>query len=382
MKRLVLRRAAGICVAALTLAVFSGRLQAVEPQLGSIAPYGVQRGTDVELVFGGGRLADAKELLFYSPGFTVKSLEAADNAVKAQLTVAPDCRLGIHAVRLRTATGVSNLRTFTVGTLPEVKEVEPNNDFLQPQVIQLDVTVSGIVQNEDIDQFVVELKKGQRLSAELEGLRLGNTFFDPYVAILNAARFELDRSDDAALLSQDCLCSIVAPEDGKYIVQIRESSFGGNGACTYRLHVGTFPRPTAAFPPGGKPGETLQVRWIGDAAGDFTQEITLPTDGSIETNVVAQDASGQAPSPNVLRVIDLANSNEVEPNDAVPQATPAAAAPLAMNGILEKEGDIDFFKFSAKKGQQLDVRVYARNPLRSPLDSVLVVYNAQGGGIA
>jgi hypothetical protein len=328
-------------------------------------------------------LADAKELLFYSPGFTVKSLEATnDGSTKAVVTVAADCRLGIHAVRLRTATGISNLRTFTVGNLPEVKEVEPNNDFLVPQVIQLNVTVSGVADNEDVDHYIVELKKGQRLSAELEGLRLGNSFFDPYVAILNAARFELSRSDDAALLSQDCLCSIVAPEDGKYIVQIRESSFGGNGACTYRLHVGTFPRPTAAFPPGGKPGETLNVRWIGDAGGEFAQQITLPADGSTEAGVLPQDAQGFAPSPNVLRVIDIPSANEVEPNDAVAQASPTAAAPLAMNGILEKEGDVDFFKFTAKAGQQLDVRVYARKPLRSPLDSVLVIYNAQGGGIA
>lgn len=361
----------------------STRLFAVEPSLGSITPYGVQRGTDVEMVFGGGRLADAKEILFYSPGFAVKSLEATnDNSTKVVVSVAPDCRLGIHAARLRTATGISNLRTFTVGNLPEVKEVEPNNDFLQPQVIQVNFTISGVVQSEDVDHYVLELKKGQRLVAELEGLRLGNTFFDPYVAILNAARFELARSDDAALLNQDSLCSIVAPEDGKYIVQIRESSFGGNGACIYRLHVGTFPRPTAAFPPGGKPGETLQVRWIGDPAGDFTQQITLPADGSNEADVLAQDPQGFAPSPNTLRVIDLPGANEVEPNDAVAQATPTAAAPLAMNGILEKEGDIDFFKFTATKGQQLDVRVYARKPLRSPLDSVLVIYNAQGGGIA
>lgn len=370
-------------LALVSVTTFAISAQAVEPSLGSITPYGVQRGTDVEMVFGGGRLADAKELLFYSPGLTVKSLEATnDGSTKAVVSIAPDCRLGIHAVRLRTATGISNLRTFTVGNLPEVKEVEPNNDFLVPQVIQLNVTVSGVVQNEDVDHYVVELKKGQRLSAELEGLRLGNSFFDPYVAILNAARFELSRSDDAALLSQDCLCSIVAPEDGKYIVQVRESSFGGNGACTYRLHVGSFPRPTVAFPPGGKPGETLNVRWIGDAGGDFTQQITLPTDGSSEFGALAQDAQGFAPSPNVLRVIDIPSANEVEPNDAVAQASPTAAAPLAMHGILEKEGDVDFFKFTAKAGQQLDVRVYARKPLRSPLDSVLVIYNAQGGGIA
>jgi len=83
---------------------------AVEPSLGGITPYGVQRGVETEVLFQGGRLQDAKELLFYSPGFTVTSLEAVnDGTVKAKLNVAADCRMGIHAVRVRSLTGVSNL---------------------------------------------------------------------------------------------------------------------------------------------------------------------------------------------------------------------------------------------------------------------------------
>ncbi|MGI8980351.1 MAG: PPC domain-containing protein [Pirellulaceae bacterium] len=369
-------------LAAIVFAFGLRPLLAVEPALGGIAPYGVQRGVETEVLFQGGRLQDAKELLFYSPGISVTSLEAVnDGTVKAKLNVAADCRLGIHAVRVRTLTGVSNLRTFTVGALPEVKEVEPNSAFDKPQAISMNVTMSGVVDAEDVDHFVVDLKKGQRLTAELEGLRLGNTFFDPYVAILNAARFELSRSDDAALLNQDCLCSIVAPEDGKYIVQIRESSYGGNGACTYRLHIGGFPRPTAVYPAGGKPGEVLAVKYLGDAAGDVAAQVTLPTDGKQETGLFAQDANGIAPSPNVVRVIDLPNALEVEPNDALAQASPGSAAPCALNGIIEKPGDVDHFKFSAKAGQQFDIRVYARKPLRSPLDSVLTILNAAGGGI-
>jgi hypothetical protein len=370
-------RLAGLLLAACGLVVsFAVAASAVEPNLGAIAPLGVQRGTEVEMTFPGTRLADCKQIVFYSPGFEVKKLEATDAAVKATVAVAADCRLGIHAARLATATGISNLRTFTVGTLPEVKEVEPNTLFTAPQIIPLNVTVSGTIAGEDVDHFVVELKKGDRLTAELEGLRLGNTFFDPYTAILNEARFELARSDDAALLNQDCLCSIVAPEDGKYIIQVRESSFGGGSG--YRLHVGTFPRPTAVYPGGGKPGEKLKVRWIGDARGEFSSEVTLPTDGEPTAGLVAQDSTGLAPSPNIVRVIDLANALEAEPNDEFAQAASAGAAPLALNGIIEKEGDIDFFKFTAKKGQQLDVRVYARKPLRSPLDAVLAMYNDKG----
>lgn len=357
---------------------------AVDPQVGGHSPVGMQRGSTVEFTISGSRLLDAQEILFYTPGFTVTDLvAAADNQVKAKVTVAADCQLGIHAFRLRTQSDVSNLRTFTVGPFGEVAEKEPNTEFATPQPIDLNVTVSGIVQPEDVDYFVIEAKKGQRIAAELEGLRLGNTFFDPYLAILNSARFELARSDDAALLNQDCLVSIVAPEDGKYIVQVRESAYGGSGACNYRLHVGNFPRPTAIYPAGGKPGEQLNVRYIGDAAGDLNAQVTLPAAEKESFGLFAQDAGGQSPSANFVRVVDLTNALENEPNDTFQQSTTTGlAGPLALNGIIEKPGDIDFFKFAAKQGEQYDVRVYARNVLRSPLDAVLQIYNAQGGVIA
>jgi hypothetical protein len=376
------RTSAKLCFACLLVAaVARGTISlAADPSINNLAPAGVQRGTQAEFTITGGNLGNVQEILFYTPGFEVKKLTPAEGTLKALVAVAADCELGLHAIRLRSTTGVSNLRTFSVGNLPEIKEVEPNTLFTQPQAITPSVTISGTIQNEDVDHFVVELKKGDRLTAELEGLRLGNTFFDPYLAILNADRFELTRSDDAALLNQDCLASIVAQEDGKYIVQVRESSFGAGSA--YRLHIGNFPRPTAAFPPGGRPGETLTVRWLGDAAGAFDQQITLPPANlQGQAAVIARDGRGEAPSPNVLRVIDLPGYIEAEPNNEVKTPSSSGAAPLAFSGIIEKEDDVDFFKFMAKKGQQFDVRVYARKPLRSPLDSVLTVHNAQGGGI-
>ena len=52
--------------------------------------------------------------------------------------IAADCRLGEHAFRVRTATGISELRTFCVGALPVVEEKEPNSDFATPQTIALE----------------------------------------------------------------------------------------------------------------------------------------------------------------------------------------------------------------------------------------------------
>ena len=230
-----------LCAACLLLS--AGILEAASPSLGSIIPRGGQRGTELEVNFNGDRLADVKEILFYSPGFSLVEFKVTNpKHVLARIKIAADCRLGVHAMRLRTATGISDMKTFFVGSLAELAEKEPNSDFAAPQKIALNSTVSGIVQNEDVDYYIFEVKKGQRISAEIEAMRLGNTIFDPYIAIMNSGRFEIASSDDSALLRQDSTCQVIAPEDGNYYVQVRESSYGGNGNCRYRLHVGTFSR--------------------------------------------------------------------------------------------------------------------------------------------
>lgn len=368
---------------ALTLAfllIVAETASAVSPSLTAIRPLGFKRGGDIEATFSGARLGDVEELLLYSPGVTVKSLAAEDDKkFKATLAIAPECRLGIHAVRVRTKGGVSNLRLFTIGALDEVAEVEPNSEFSSPQRIEVNTTVSGIVQNEDVEYFVVTLKEGERLTAELEGLRLGNSFFDPYVAILNSERFELARSDDHALLRQDSLCSIIAPKAGDYIIQVRESAYGGDGNSHYRLHVGSFPRPTSVYPAGGKPGEEIELTWIGDAGGDFKTKVKLPdTEG--DHGLLPSDDGGVAPSPNMVRVVNLDNVLEVEPNNNRNEATPATI-PAAFNGIIGEANDIDYFKFTAKKGQKFEVRVYGRNPLRSPIDPFLYVQRSTGANV-
>ncbi|MGE3780607.1 MAG: PPC domain-containing protein, partial [Pirellulaceae bacterium] len=345
----------------LVLAVLPSVVMAVEPSVSALVPYGVRRGGETEVVFRGARLGDAEQLLFYEPGIETKKIEKVDdNACKATLLVGPDCPLGVKGVRVRTATGISNLMLLSVGALPVVEEKEPNNEFSTPQPIEMNYTVHGLVQNEDVDYFVVEARKGERLTAEIEGVRLGMTFFDPYLAILNTERFELSRSDDAALCRQDGVCSILVPQDGKYIIEVRETSYGGNGASNYRLHVGSFPRPTAVMPAGGRPGETVEFTYLGDPTGPFSEKVTLPSQvASPEFELFAQDAKGMAPSPNLVRVVDLPNFIEAEPNDAAAQAT-AASGPGALNGVIQQPGDVDLYKISAKKGEQYDVRVHAR----------------------
>ena len=367
-------------VAIVYFSSFWSAVRAATPSLGAIRPVGGQRGTELEITLSGARLGDAQEIVYYQRGIATLSLKKVDdNNVKAKIKIAADCPLGLHDLRVRTASGISELRTFSVGALKEIVEVEPNNDFQAPQAIAMNVTVTGIADNEDVDYYVVQAKKGERISAEVEGLRLGITEFDPCVAILNAKRFELGVSDDAALVWRDGFTSVLAPEDGKYIIQVRESAYAGNGACIYRLHVGNFPRATAVMPGGGKPGETVQVRWIGDPSGDVTTTIKLPEKAEREFGIERQDEKGISPYPNAFRLTALSNVLEKEPNDDQAHAT-AFQAPAALNGVIEKPGDVDQFIFKATKGQVFDIHCYARR-IRSPLDPVMYLGKKGGGAM-
>jgi hypothetical protein len=358
-------------------------LHGADPQLTALDPYGAQRGTEVVVELRGERLGDSESLLLYRPGVEVVALEAIDDRrVSVTCRISPDCPLGLHGVRVRTASGISNLQLFSVGALPEVREVEPNSDFDAPQAVEFPCTVNGVIQNEDVDYFVVTARQGDRLSVEVEGVRLGMppgnaTFFDPYVAILDRERFELASCDDTALLRQDPFCSLIVPEDGEYVIELRESAYGGNDLCRYRLHIGSFPRPTAVLPAGGRPGETVEVNWIGDPRGPWASLIELPTGADSELELFAQDEWGISPSPLSVRVNELPNILEIEPNDDRASAT-VFTAPAALHGVIFPPGDSDHFRFSATQGETFDLRVFARQTLRSPLDSVLTVTRADG----
>src|SRR5262249_7908373 len=158
-------------------------------------------------------------------------------------------------------------------------------------------------------------------------------------------------SDDAAPAWQDAFAAVVAPEDGAYIIQVRDSAYSGNANCVYRLHVSRFPRPTAVFPAGGKRSEEVELRWIGDRPGATRTTITLPEPPVVDFGIYARDERGTAPYPNLFRLSSLGNVLESEPNNDPARGTPFVA-PLACNGVIERAGDVDHFVFNARKGDR------------------------------
>lgn len=369
-----------------TVILSAGTVLAASPEFSSISPRGGQRGKDVDAVFSGNRLADAEEIISYNPT-GIKALEfKAENptTLKVKLHIEPGCQLGEQLFRIRTKSGISYARNFFVDQFPSVEEKEPNTLLEQAQPVTAGITITGVAKNEDTDYYRIECKKGERLSVEVDGIRLCTNFWDPYIAILNSKKFELATCDDSPLGIQDGHASVIIPEDGTYFIEVRDSSYAGNDGAQYRVHVGAFPRPTVVYPPGGKAGTEVAVTYLGDAGGPIQQKVAVPNTPGEVLPLFAQANSLSAPSANPFRITNLDNFVEAEPNnnhaEAKAKQTAPPAAPIALNGIIEKAGDEDWIKFTAKKDQKFDVIVYARS-IRSPLDPVLEVFNKDGGGL-
>ncbi|MDB4647253.1 hypothetical protein OAE38_01985, partial [Akkermansiaceae bacterium] len=354
------------------------------PELSRVEPRGGKLGSEIQVQLYGNRLNEPQELLLYHKGLTVKSLTPSEDgkSVKAVIAIAPDAPLGEHPMRLRCKDGLTYMRTFWVGQFPTVMEARSedkkrdlNNTFKEPQKIDLNVTVQGVADREDDDYYQVQCKKGQRLSVEVEAMRLGRVMFDPYVAILDENRFELAVNDDSPLLKRDCAASIIIPEDGPYTVVVRESSYEGSTSSQYRIHIGNFPRPRAIFPPAAKPSEEIEFTFIGDAKGNLKKKIKVADQAF---SAFIEDAGLSSPSGNSVHISPLNYLNETEPNENFKQAYPLKnppKAPVAFHGILSSKDDKDWFRFQAKKGEKLRFQVLARQ-LRSPLDSVISIRQA------
>src|SRR5580704_2081575 len=96
----------GILLAGLCAAAAYGEQNMVD----HLIPRGGSRGTTVEVDFRGRELKDPREVLFYQPGIKATGFVPGakpGEEVKVKFHISPDCPPGEHALRLRTATALT-----------------------------------------------------------------------------------------------------------------------------------------------------------------------------------------------------------------------------------------------------------------------------------
>ncbi len=376
---------------ALFLAVAISAPLWAEPQhmLDYVLPRGGTVGTTVEVTLHGRYLDDPREIVFYDrdiKAINVKPGAKAAEEVKAQFQIAPNARAGEHVLRLRTATGLTEAMTFWVDRFPTAMETEKkigdNDTPEKAQSVAMNTTVEGQIlpgDRPDIDYYWMRVDEGQRISVEVEAVRLGTTHFsigdaDLKVRILDDQGKVVASADDSAMYVQDPVVSVLAPHAGNYYIEISQQMYERPNQVWYRAHIGNFSRPTAIYPAGGQAGEQLIVKVLGDPAGERTEQVTLPKImGAVD--YFPGPKGQQPPSPNILRVSPYPNVLKADGDEP----TPVPSLPIALNGIFTRQTGVDEFRFTAKKNDAWHVQVFART-LGSPMDPRFTIRAARGGG--
>ena len=343
------------------------------PGLDRIEPPAGKQGSEIEVRVSGTELDEPQEVFFEDGRIQVKQLaEESDKVVTATLVIPPDCPLGPHRMRVRTAEGLSELRMFHVHAEEQAQEKEPNNAPEAAAPIAPGSAMWGTLGNEDIDVFKVHLPAGGRIAAVVQAVSLDQNMLDPHLELVDAEGFTVAACDDHPLLAQDAALAATVENDGDYFLRVRESAYGG-GNGIYLLHVGDFPIPHVAWPPGGAAGNPLEVEWLGDPGGPFKQQVTLgpaALDGLCRVRPEREGRTSPLAVPfrvtaaPVVQVQEPAN----EPDQAV-----KATAPVAVAGRMEAADDVDWIRIEAPKGSMWNVTGWGRR-VGSPVDLVVNVH--------
>lgn len=377
-----------------SLAMVSANAQPI-PKITSVSPEWLQRGTTVEITLTGENLANLSRFIISGePGLSstptssqapvvnveaskggISAIDVRDNkTVRARITLTGEAALGERELRVATPAGVSNPLPLHVGNLPEILENQPNNSLEQAQRVELPVAITGRINGAaEIDYYRFAGKRGQNLIVDVYASRLG-TPMDPSLAILDGSGKELARSEDVNGL--DSLLAFEIPQDGEYVLRIRDFRYQGGDTFRYRVLAGAMPYVYSVFPFGARRGQNVEVEVRGHNFD--APKLMLHIDGNAplgRQDIRAHTSAGIS-NPFPFDVTDLPEVVESEPNSAIDQAD-EVSLPTVINGRISGEKDYDAFKFKVEKDQRFIFEVLA-NRFGSALDALLTLTDDKG----
>lgn len=362
------------------------------PRLLWAFPAGGPRGQTIEVTVGGDDLDDARQLVFDSPGITAVAKLAEPGLgqtgpqpvpgvfkVTIDAGVAPD----VYELRVVGKYGLSNPRTFVVGSLPEVNETEPNNSLKQATEVRLGTTINGNSDGPALDYFRFTASKGQRIIIDCQAYRIDSRL-DGTLILFDGSGRELDRSHNVN--RRDPLIDFSVPADGDYVVALHDHVYGYYtmpGESFYRLTVSTGPYLDFVFPPAGTPGSEAEYTLYGrnlpagvpapgvEVGGrplDMLKvRIKLPAEQATELGRAGgllvepsesfvdglsyrlPAADGTVSNPVLVTMASSPVVVEQEPNDDAGHAA-SLKLPCEYVGQFYPRGDRDWVSFEAKKG--------------------------------
>jgi len=325
---------------------------------------------------------------------------ALTERVKLSVTVSPEAECGQRELRLTTATGVTNPLVFCVGELPEFSEKEAKEvaelEQQNPRAAKSDATgsemkialpavVNGQILPGGVDRFRFAAGKGQHLVVAASARELIPYLADAVPGWFQATLALYDKNgkelayDDDYRFNPDPVLHYRTPEDGEYVIEIKDAIYRGREDFVYRIAVGELPFVTSIFPLGGKAGTQTKVELRG---WNLATDALSPSFGDAEAGIHQLSVHKDERVSNLVpfAVDTLPECPDRESNDRQKTAQPVTL-PIVINGRIDKSGDSDMFSFNGRAGNEIVADIHARR-LNSPLDSALRLTDTTGRQLA
>ena len=354
-------------------------LLAAAPSVSQFFPAGAEVGQTIE-VAAIGKFSWPLKAWSSSPHVAVVPQEAPG---LLEVRVASAAAPGIVWVRLYNDEGVSAMRAFVVGTLPEMQEKEPNGSLTEAQEVGDPITINARLRAAgDVDTYSVELQEGETLVASLEAHQHLDSPMDGLLQIVGIRGNVIAQNDDYN--ETDPQIVFRAPQSAKYFVRAfgfpakpnSTIGFAGGDLYVYRLTLtrGGFVDHLYPLAIPRNLGGSVEVR--GWNIPDEFRELTLlpPADSK---SLVVRHSSLANTFP--VRLVEQPVAVEIEPNGV---GNPVSiTVPVTLNGIINPARDRDVYLFKAAKDQSFRFDVDARM-IGSPISCLLRVIDSSGKEVA
>ena len=199
----------------------------------SVFPMAARAGAELRLECVGYNLPDGRLLN--------KDPRSGDPLLSGSVLAVPsDWLPGVHPVRVIWGKQSANPVPLLVSELPLLMEDESVAKEDSAIKIGLPAGINGrLLQEDEIDKYQFHARKSQRYKFEVVARRLMSRFgwyaseLDSHLSILDKNGKQVAENDDA--VGKDSRIEWVAPEEGGYVVQVRDLNFRGGPTFGYYL---------------------------------------------------------------------------------------------------------------------------------------------------
>ncbi|MCB1228292.1 MAG: hypothetical protein KDK99_20975, partial [Verrucomicrobiales bacterium] len=234
-----IRRAWMVTGLSLAATFAQAQITAPLPKITAIQPLGAQAGSTVDVVVKGGDLDGGKGLLFTPAPLPALHVEPKRDANglplpgQFRVTIPKDAQPGRYDVRFVGTFGVSNVRRFEVGVLPEVALPAAAFKAETPLKVGPNTTVNGTAITNAPAHLEVMAKKGQRLLVICRGETM-DTLWRGAGRVMDPSGREIARMKDQVI-------NFTATQDGPHAIELHDLMYRTGDAVGFRVTITTGP---------------------------------------------------------------------------------------------------------------------------------------------